>query len=319
MATSGITSTSPTARQRPKTSAQYLTASALYNAGFRGWPLVVMTALAGREANWNPTALNNNPSTGDYSVGLWQINYFGNLLSGRTAEYGSPSTLLSNPQDQANAAYQLAGGNQLVGLQNWALTPSPKSGQVPLGSTASVGQNTLAKFLPSAISAASEVGTFGPAPASQIAQASNWPGASPLGSALTSGGSASGSVAGVPYSESHTVYATSGVTCSEKASGPGAGSALGIAFKLGPVGVTWCQLKAVLGGLTLTAGGVLMAVGMASLIVGSLGGRSKGAQAIAPTIVVARFAGRSAGRARPRKRSAPSEEVTQADVEEEAA
>src|SRR5579863_8787730 len=111
MTTSGATTTNPVSRSRPKTSSAYLTASALYNAGFKGWPLVVMTALAGREAKWDPTALNNNPNTGDYSVGLWQINYFGSLLPGRTAEYGSPQSLLSNPQDQANAVYKLAGGN----------------------------------------------------------------------------------------------------------------------------------------------------------------------------------------------------------------
>lgn len=52
----------------------------------------------------NPSALNNDPGTGDYSVGLFQVNYYGSLLSGRTAEFGSPTSLAASPQAQARAA-----------------------------------------------------------------------------------------------------------------------------------------------------------------------------------------------------------------------
>src|ERR1039458_3940461 len=44
---------SPTATNQafsPSLSGPYLTASAAYAAGFRGWPLVVMVAIAGRES-----------------------------------------------------------------------------------------------------------------------------------------------------------------------------------------------------------------------------------------------------------------------------
>lgn len=76
-----------------------------------------MAAIALAESGGNPQALNNNPSTGDYSVGLWQINYYGNLLSSRTQRYGPPSLLQSNPLANAKAAVDLAqGGN---GLGNW--------------------------------------------------------------------------------------------------------------------------------------------------------------------------------------------------------
>ena len=57
----------------PALTGPYLTASAAYAAGFRGWPLVVMTAIAGRETGWN----NDPPHTdtnGVSSTGLWQIN-----------------------------------------------------------------------------------------------------------------------------------------------------------------------------------------------------------------------------------------------------
>lgn len=293
---SGATTTNPTSRVRPKNSAAYLTASALSNAGFKGWPLVVMTALAGREARWNPTALNNNPNTGDYSVGLWQINYFGNLAPGRTAEYGSASSLLSNPQDQANAVYKLAGGNALANLQPWALTSSPASGVTPVGSTASVGQNTLAPYIPAATAAAAEVGTFGPAPASQIAQASSWPGATPLGSALSSGGNTSGAQAILQS-------ATQSSGCNTKGNVFSTGGVAGV----GSFTFTYCELKALLGGLSIAAGGVVMIIGLASLIVGGLG--SKGARgAVAPTVIVARFAGRQAGRRRSSKAETPREE-----------
>jgi hypothetical protein len=300
----GATTTNPTARQRPKTSSAYLTASALYNAGFRGWPLTVMTALAGREAKWDPTALNNNPNTGDYSVGLFQINYFGSLLPGRTAEYGAPSTLLSNPQDQANAAYKLVGGNSLSNLQPWALTSSPASGVTPVGSTASIGKNTLAPYMPSSIAAVSEVGTFGPASASQIGQASSWPGASPIGNALTSGGNTSVAQA---QAATAAAAASSGEGCSSKGNVFGTGGVAGV----GSFSFTYCELKALIGGLTIAAGGVLMVLGVASLLVGAAG--TKGVKgAVAPAIIVSKFAGRTAGKAR-RK---PSESTEPAEEEE---
>lgn len=287
----GVTTTNPVTRQRPKTSSAYLTASALHNAGFKGWPLVVMTALAGREAKWNPTALNNTPSTGDYSVGLWQINYYGSLLPGRTQEYGSPQSLLSNPQDQANAVYKLAGGNNLSNLQPWALTSSPASGVVPVGSTASVGQNTLAPYMPSSLAAAAEVGQFGPAPASQIAQAGTWPGASPIGNALSGGGNSALSAA-----QAATANAATNAGCTSK---PNVFSFLG-------TGLTACQLKAIVGGLTLAAGGIIMVIGFGSLIVGGV--LSKGFKgATAPTILVAGAAGRISGRRSGSSESEPKE------------
>lgn len=296
----GTTTSNSAARSRPKTSSAYLTASALSNAGFKGWPLVIMTALAGREASWNPTALNNNPNTGDYSVGLFQINYFGYLLKGRTAEYGAPSALLSNPQDQANAAYKLVGGNSLANLQPWALTSSPAAGVVPVGSTASIGKNTLAPYMPAAISAASEVGTFGPAPASAIAQASAWPGASPLGNALSSGGNTSSSSAASAAAR----MSSSSSGCSTKgANGDGVVTKFGGVLGVGGVTLTYCELKALVGGLCIAAGGVVIVLGMASLIVGSLGGRGAGAKSIAPTVVVAQAAGRVVGKSRSRSAS----------------
>jgi hypothetical protein len=61
-----------------------------------------------------------NPVAPDYSVGLWQINYFkGNLPSGvyvdlltpRSQAYGTPQELLADPNKQAKAAIQIWGPN----------------------------------------------------------------------------------------------------------------------------------------------------------------------------------------------------------------
>jgi hypothetical protein len=89
-----------------------------YNAGFRGQALVNMVALALSESGGNPNSLNDNPKTGDYSVGLWQINYFGGLADSRTKSYGAPAALrgvdIAGPEAAANAkaAFTMSGGGQ---------------------------------------------------------------------------------------------------------------------------------------------------------------------------------------------------------------
>ena len=51
--------------------------------------------------------LNDNPKTGDYSEGLFQINYFGSMFASRTKEFGSPLYLASSPAAQAKAALSI--------------------------------------------------------------------------------------------------------------------------------------------------------------------------------------------------------------------
>ncbi len=103
----------------------------------------IMAAIALAESGGRTNALNNNPSTGDYSVGLWQINYFGNLLPGRTSEYGSPAFLSANPSAQAKAAISLAGNGS--GLSNWTTyTSGAYLAHLPSGSaTAPIPGGTL--------------------------------------------------------------------------------------------------------------------------------------------------------------------------------
>jgi hypothetical protein len=73
--------------------------------------------IAMAESGGNTAVLNNNPSTGDYSVGLFQINYFGSMLASRTASYGSPAALAASPAAQVRAAVNLLGGGP--GISNW--------------------------------------------------------------------------------------------------------------------------------------------------------------------------------------------------------
>mgnify|MGYP001600916201 CR=1 FL=1 len=96
-----------------------------------------MAAIALAESGGNSGSLNNNPSTGDYSVGLWQINYYGGLLGPRTQAYGAPATLQGDPNAQAKAAISLAGGGG--GLSNWTTYTSGAYKQYLNGATPYVG------------------------------------------------------------------------------------------------------------------------------------------------------------------------------------
>jgi len=86
-------------------------AQVLYRAGFRGQALIEMTAIAKRESGNNTNAFNGNRNTGDYSFGLWQINFLGGLGASRLKQFG-----MSRPEDMydaqraANAAFILSGG-----------------------------------------------------------------------------------------------------------------------------------------------------------------------------------------------------------------
>ena len=96
------------------------------NGGNPAWaPLAAAIAVA--ESGGNTQSLNTNASTGDYSVGLWQINYFGNLLPSRTAAYGSPSSLQASPDAQAKAAVALSGNGANWGP--WQGDPAWKAWQ----------------------------------------------------------------------------------------------------------------------------------------------------------------------------------------------
>lgn len=73
----------------------------------------IMQAIAQAESSLDLSVINDTPSTGDYSVGAWQINYYDGLYPGRTAQFGTPCQLVASGlggQARAALAIQAAAG-----------------------------------------------------------------------------------------------------------------------------------------------------------------------------------------------------------------
>lgn len=63
-------------------------------AGFSDSDAGIMAAIGGAESSWDWGVINDTPSTGDYSVGVWQLNYYDGLYDSRVAELGTPESLV---------------------------------------------------------------------------------------------------------------------------------------------------------------------------------------------------------------------------------
>lgn len=71
----------------------------------------IMAAIGSAESSLDLAIVNDTPSTGDYSVGVWQVNYFGSLYAGRARQFGTPRQLVDGGLGvQARAAIQIAAG-----------------------------------------------------------------------------------------------------------------------------------------------------------------------------------------------------------------
>ena len=87
----------------------------LQGVGFKGHALKVAWAVAMKETHGNPLAHNYNPSTGDNSYGVFQINLYG-ALKGRVKAFGLKSAQdLTNPVKNAQIAYKMSSGGT-----NWS-------------------------------------------------------------------------------------------------------------------------------------------------------------------------------------------------------
>ena len=78
------------------------------------WNQSVARAVMLAESGGNPGIVNNNPRTGDYSVGCFQINLYGNLRNTRPSE-----AWLKNAANNVSYAYKLY---QSSGWTPWGAT-----------------------------------------------------------------------------------------------------------------------------------------------------------------------------------------------------
>ena len=283
--------------------------SAAYAAGFRGWPLVIMTAIAGRESGWN----NDPPHTdtnGISSTGLWQIN-------------SANTSGLTDPLGNAQAAFARAGGNTLGGLSAWALAPPgstalngvPQPKVYPWGTVPPVAANDSGYYsngqfvqhdyslapglVAQALYAYAQLQSFGPATKAEL-NGSGW-------------GSAGGSTTAAAISPSSPVVASDTSTtggCSSKPMVIGSVGALGVtAFP----GVNACQAKALKGGFLVAVGGATVLFGVALVIIAT-GISGKG-----PIAPVASFVtgGRIGNKASKVANSSPSSETIVSEIPDE--
>jgi hypothetical protein len=66
----------------------------------------ILAAIGGPESGYDYSVINDTPATGDYSVGIWQINYYDGDYASRAAAFGTPRQLIEGgPIKQAHAAY----------------------------------------------------------------------------------------------------------------------------------------------------------------------------------------------------------------------
>jgi hypothetical protein len=83
------------------------------------WDVDTVMKIMALESGCVPTALNNNPHTRDYSVGLMQINLFGGNAASRPSE-----EWLKIPENNIAYAYELY--KSPTGLNHWSVYKNMK-------------------------------------------------------------------------------------------------------------------------------------------------------------------------------------------------
>jgi hypothetical protein len=83
------------------------------------WVYSVAVAVATAESSLDPSRLNDNPSTGDYSVGCFQINLYGGNARNRPSE-----AELKNAAVNVAFAYQIYVGNGHSFIGQWGVCRS---------------------------------------------------------------------------------------------------------------------------------------------------------------------------------------------------
>lgn len=78
----------------------------------------VLASIGMAESDEDLTVINDTPATGDYSVGVFQVNYFANLYNDRVAAFGTPQQLIAGGiAAQVRAALSIAAGQ---GFSAWS-------------------------------------------------------------------------------------------------------------------------------------------------------------------------------------------------------
>jgi hypothetical protein len=91
---------------------------AVTDAGGSDYTATILAAIGTAESGIDLTVINDTPSTGDYSVGVWQINYYNGLYDSRTAAFGTPEQLInSGLPGQAKAALSIVNSS---GFSPWS-------------------------------------------------------------------------------------------------------------------------------------------------------------------------------------------------------
>ena len=297
MANPGVTATNPTALARPHTTSSSTWSSAAWATG-----LLLSLQKAGYKAPVTPTnianiqrmiAVESSGNTAGFMRDLnpWNLNTY------------------------TSAHSSLPGGHI---VNEWGVNVQVFD-SVPAMYTAYVNQLKANPDLLAVLNNSGSPTEFGGALANSgwksgsYASASAFPRVSPfLGSSASGSGAYSGGTTSLTASQTaqasigaqNAVAATSGAGwCNTKVGSNSAEPHNLFTIPHTSSGITYCEAKAFLGAMSLAAGGFCIVIGLASLIVGSLGGRSAGAKSLAPTILVAQAAGKVAGRTR---RSAPA-------------
>ncbi len=153
----------------------------LKQAGFKGEGLQNALTILERESGYNPTALNPNKDTGDYSLGLFQINMLGDLYNERmnktwtmagTGPFANRKKFklgkmedLYDPLTNARVAYHMSKGG--ADFSSWStnhyLTGDKPSGRPSPSSSSSSSSNDDGNFFSSAMGSLKNfLGKFAP-------------------------------------------------------------------------------------------------------------------------------------------------------------
>lgn len=103
-------------------------------------------AMGSAESGLDYRVINDTPATGDYSVGIWQINYYGSLYASRAHDYGTPQQLVEG--GLTRQFYAAMGIYHSEGLTAWSTYRSGAyraylHGYTPVGGASAGGQPTL--------------------------------------------------------------------------------------------------------------------------------------------------------------------------------